>query len=164
MAKLRVDRKRLVDWASRAISIPSFTGSEQDMATLMAETFDEMGLHVQWQQVEHGRANVLGIRSGGGGGPSLMFNGHLDTSYSGQEPWLRGVRGFQPSPFAVSSGSRFRARAIGPPKAPRWRIITAAAKIPSSAATMNAPRQPTMPCSTSKAGGATADPSIPAKV
>jgi acetylornithine deacetylase len=69
------------------------------MATLMAETFDEMGLHVQWQQVEHGRANVLGIRGGSGGGPSLMFNGHMDTSYSGQEPWLRGVRGFQPSPF-----------------------------------------------------------------
>jgi acetylornithine deacetylase len=69
------------------------------MATLMAQTFDEMELHVQWQQVEHGRANVLGIRGGSGGGPSLMFNGHMDTSYSGQEPWLRAVRGFQPEPF-----------------------------------------------------------------
>jgi acetylornithine deacetylase len=28
-----------------------------------------------------------------------MFNGHLDTSYSGQEPWLRHVPGFQPSAF-----------------------------------------------------------------
>jgi acetylornithine deacetylase len=99
MAKLRIDRKRLVDWASRAIATPSFTGSEQEMATLVAQTFGEMGLHVQWQQVEHGRANVLGIRAGNGGGPSLMFNGHMDTSYSGQEPWLRGVRGFQPEPF-----------------------------------------------------------------
>jgi len=96
---VKIDRKRLVDWASRAISTPSFTGSEQDMATLMAETFHDMGLRVQWQQVEHGRANVLGIREGAGGGPSLMFNGHMDTSYSGKEPWLAHVPGFQPKPF-----------------------------------------------------------------
>jgi acetylornithine deacetylase/succinyl-diaminopimelate desuccinylase-like protein len=28
-----------------------------------------------------------------------MFNGHMDTSYSGREPWLQGVPGFQPEPF-----------------------------------------------------------------
>ena len=54
------------------------------------------GLHVQWQQVEDGRPNVLGTWEGAGGGPTLMFNGHMDTSYSGREPWLRGIRGFQP--------------------------------------------------------------------
>src|SRR5207245_11089963 len=54
---------------------------------------------VQWQQVEDGRANVLGTRAGSGGGKSLMFNGHMDTSYSGREPWLRSVPGFQPSAF-----------------------------------------------------------------
>ena len=58
-----------------------------------------MGLQVQWQQVEEGRANVLGTRAGAGGGPSLMFNGHMDTSYSGKEPWLAHVPGFQPSAF-----------------------------------------------------------------
>jgi acetylornithine deacetylase len=99
MADITVDRDRLVDWASQAIATPSFTGSEGPMAELMAATFDEMGLHVQWQQVEDGRANVLGIREGSGGAPSLMFNGHMDTSYSGREPWLRQVRGFQPDPF-----------------------------------------------------------------
>ncbi len=65
----------------------------------MRDTFEEMGLAVQWQQVEEGRANVLGTREGAGGGPSLMFNGHMDTSYSGREPWLRHVPGFQPDPF-----------------------------------------------------------------
>ncbi len=94
-----VDRDRLVDWASRAIATPSFTGSEQAMAELMRDTFEEMGIAVQWQQVEEGRANVLGIREGAGGGPSLMFNGHMDTSYSGREPWLRHVPGFQPQAF-----------------------------------------------------------------
>src|SRR3954447_16944407 len=99
MAEISVDRDRLVDWVSRAIATPSFTGSEGAMAELMSATFDEMGLHVQWQQVEDGRANVLGIREGSGGAPSLMFNGHMDTSYSGREPWLRHVRGFQPEAF-----------------------------------------------------------------
>jgi acetylornithine deacetylase len=96
---LEVDRDRLVDWASKAIAIPSFTGSEEAMAVFMADTFEELGLQVQWQQVEEGRANVLGTLAGAGGGPSLMFNGHVDTSYSGREPWLRQVPGFQPEPF-----------------------------------------------------------------
>jgi len=96
---VKVDRERLVEWASRAIATPSFTGDEQAMAEVVRETFEEMGLRVQWQQVEEGRANVLGIREGAGGGPSLMLNGHMDTSYSGREPWLRHVPGFQPAPF-----------------------------------------------------------------
>jgi acetylornithine deacetylase/succinyl-diaminopimelate desuccinylase-like protein len=96
---LHVNRDRLVEWASRAIATPSFTGSEQAMAELVRDTLAEMGLRVQWQQVEDGRANVLGILEGAGGGPSLMLNGHMDTSYSGREPWLAHVPGFQPSPF-----------------------------------------------------------------
>jgi acetylornithine deacetylase/succinyl-diaminopimelate desuccinylase-like protein len=94
-----IDEHRLVDWAKRAIGIPSFTGSEQAMAELMAQTFADMGLQVQWQEIEEGRANVLGTRPGAGGGPSLMFNGHMDTSYSGKEAWLAHVPGFQPSAF-----------------------------------------------------------------
>ena len=99
MTELAVDRDRLVAWASRAIETPSFTGSEQAMAEVVAQTLAEMGLQVQWQQVEVGRANVLGTRPGTGGGPSLMFNGHMDTSYSGREAWLAHVPGFQPSAF-----------------------------------------------------------------
>jgi len=99
VTEIHIDQDRLVDWASQAIGTPSFTGSEEAMAELVRETFIDMGLHVQWQQVEDGRANVLGVREGVGGGPSLMFNGHMDTSYSGKEPWLRHVPGFQPSAF-----------------------------------------------------------------
>jgi acetylornithine deacetylase len=42
---------------------------------------------------------VLGTWAGEGGGPTLMFNGHTDTSYSGREPWLQGIPGFQPQGF-----------------------------------------------------------------
>jgi acetylornithine deacetylase/succinyl-diaminopimelate desuccinylase-like protein len=91
-----IDRDRLVADAIALVSIPSFTGSEEAAARWYAEQCEELGLAVQWQQVEDGRANVLGTRPGTGGGPALMLNGHLDTSYSGREPRSRGVEGFQP--------------------------------------------------------------------
>ncbi len=96
---MKVDRDRLVDTASRLVGVPSFTGDEEAAARLMVELFESIGLQVQWQQVEEGRANALGTWPGAGGGKSLMFNGHLDTSYSGREPWLRDVPGFQPQAF-----------------------------------------------------------------
>jgi acetylornithine deacetylase len=94
-----IDERRLVDLALRLVSTPSFTGSEQGAAEVMRDELEGIGLSVQWQQVEDGRANVLGTWSGAGGGPTLMFNGHLDTSYSGREPWLQGIPGFQPEGF-----------------------------------------------------------------
>jgi acetylornithine deacetylase/succinyl-diaminopimelate desuccinylase-like protein len=94
-----IDERRLVDFAVRLVSTRSFTGSEEAAAGLMRDELAPLGLQVQWQQVEEGRANVLGTWSGEGGGPTLMFNGHLDTSYSGREPWLQGIPGFQPAAF-----------------------------------------------------------------
>jgi acetylornithine deacetylase len=94
-----IDRDRLVELALRLVSTPSFTGSEQAAAEVMRDELGAIGLQVQWQQVEEGRANVLGTWAGTGGGPTLMFNGHLDTSYSGREPWLAGIPGFQPEGF-----------------------------------------------------------------
>src|SRR6266568_8875720 len=96
---MNVDRDRLVETASSLVDVHSFTGDEEPMARRMVELFDELGLAVQWQQVEDGRANALGTWAGAGGGASLMLNGHTDTSYSGREPWLRSVPGFQPQAF-----------------------------------------------------------------
>ena len=96
---MTVDRDRLVETATRLVNVPSFTGDEEPAARLMVEFFEALDLQVQWQQVEEGRANALGTWAGVGGGSSLMFNGHLDTSYSGREPWLRSVPGFQPQAF-----------------------------------------------------------------
>jgi acetylornithine deacetylase/succinyl-diaminopimelate desuccinylase-like protein len=96
---MNIDRDRLVETASRMIGVHSFTGDEERMAELMVSLYDELGLQTQWQQVEDNRANALGTWRGAGGGKSLMFNGHMDTSYSGREPWLRDVPGFQPQAF-----------------------------------------------------------------
>jgi acetylornithine deacetylase/succinyl-diaminopimelate desuccinylase-like protein len=92
---IQIDRRGLVETASDLVNISSPTGEEHGMAEHLARVFHEMGLQVQWQEVEEGRPNVLATWRGAGGGKTLMFNGHMDTSYSGREPWLAG-RGFQP--------------------------------------------------------------------
>jgi acetylornithine deacetylase/succinyl-diaminopimelate desuccinylase-like protein len=94
-----IEDRRLVDLALRLVSTRSFTGSEEAAARVVAHELEELGLQVLWQQVEDGRANVLGTWPGEGGGPTLMLNGHLDTSYSGDEPWLREIPGFRPEGF-----------------------------------------------------------------
>jgi acetylornithine deacetylase/succinyl-diaminopimelate desuccinylase-like protein len=96
---IQIDRDRLVATASSLVDVHSFTGDEERMAHRMVELYEELGLQVQWQQVEENRANALGTWRGTGGGKTLMFNGHMDTSYSGREPWLRDVPGFQPQAF-----------------------------------------------------------------
>jgi acetylornithine deacetylase/succinyl-diaminopimelate desuccinylase-like protein len=91
----KVDRDSLVKTARDLVNIPSPTGHEHAAAEYMARTLVDMGLQVSWQEVEDGRPNVLARLVGTGGGKTLMFNGHLDTSYSGSEPWLHG-EGFRP--------------------------------------------------------------------
>jgi acetylornithine deacetylase/succinyl-diaminopimelate desuccinylase-like protein len=95
----RVDEARLVETARAFVDIPSPTGSELEMAQCMRDTLAAIGLEVSWLEVEDGRPNVVGRLEGTGGAPSLMFNGHMDTSYSGREPHLRDRRGFQPRSF-----------------------------------------------------------------
>jgi len=97
--EVRVDESRLTATACSFVDIPSPTGSEQAMAECMRETLEGIGMAVSWQEVEDGRPNVVGRLEGAGGGPSLMFNGHMDTSYSGREPHLRDHAGFQPRSF-----------------------------------------------------------------
>ena len=95
-----IDRDRLVDTASRMIGTWSFTGSgagdgrADGLSLRGGRAFAASGS--RWRT---GRANALGVLEGAGGGKSLMFNGHMDTSYSGREPWLRDVPGFQPEAF-----------------------------------------------------------------
>ncbi len=91
----QVNEDDIVAMSRDVINIPSPTGFESGMSGYMRRTFEGMGLAVSWQEVEEGRANVIGRWKGTGGGRSLMFNGHMDTSYSGEEPHLTG-RGYKP--------------------------------------------------------------------
>lgn len=93
-----IDGSRLTETACSLVGISSPTGSEAEMAARMREIFEGMGLQVAWQEVEEGRPNVVGTWEGAGGGRTLMLNGHMDTSYSGREPWLRDKVGFRAEP------------------------------------------------------------------
>ena len=78
------------------INIPSPTGEELQMAQYLQTALQGLGLSVTWQEVEDGRANVVGRWTGVGGGKNLMFNGHMDTSNTGREDFLTGI-GYKPN-------------------------------------------------------------------
>src|SRR5438128_2191530 len=77
------------------INIPSPTGHEGRMADYIRSVWESMGLQITWQEVEEGRANVIARWEGEGNGLSLMFNGHMDTSNTGDEEFLTGI-GYKP--------------------------------------------------------------------
>ena len=83
-----VDEEFLVKTTMELVDIPSPTGSEEEAARYMHAKYEEAGFEAHLQKVAEGRYNAVGISPGAGGGYSLMFNGHLDTSYSGEEPEL----------------------------------------------------------------------------
>jgi acetylornithine deacetylase len=91
-----VKEEEIVAMACDVINIPSPTGEELQMAQYMRSALDQIGLQVTWQEVEDGRANVVGRWLGGGGGKNLMFNGHMDTSNTGREDFLTGL-GYKPN-------------------------------------------------------------------
>jgi len=85
----------LVTMCCDLINIPSPTGMELSMAEYMRAAFQGLGLTITWQQVEDARANVIGRLEGEGNGKCLMFNGHMDTSNTGEEDFLTGI-GYKP--------------------------------------------------------------------
>ena len=63
-----VREEEIVAMASDVINIPSPTGEELHMAEYMQSALRQLGLSVTWQEVEEGRANVVGRWAGSGGG------------------------------------------------------------------------------------------------
>ncbi len=90
-----VKEEEIVAMCCDVINIPSPTGEELQMAQYMQNALRQLGLNVTWQEVEEGRANVVGRWTGSGGGKNLMFNGHMDTSNTGREEFLTGI-GYKP--------------------------------------------------------------------
>ena len=74
-------KKLLVD----LVDISSPTGEEAAMARYLHERFQSVGLKSFLQEADAERYNVVGMVEGDGTGLSLMFNGHLDTTFTGRE-------------------------------------------------------------------------------
>ena len=58
----------------------SQTPGERELAGFMANEMTALGLEAKLTPVEGERVNAVGLWRGTGGGNSLMFNGHVDTS------------------------------------------------------------------------------------
>ena len=59
LAQIREDE--IVAMSCDVVNIPSATGEELEMGRYMRKTLEEMSLAVSWQEVEEGRANVVGL-------------------------------------------------------------------------------------------------------
>jgi acetylornithine deacetylase/succinyl-diaminopimelate desuccinylase-like protein len=77
------------------VDIPSTTGKEIGVAHYLVERMRRSGLATDLPLVDQNRPNAVGHLRGRGDGLNLLFTGHMDTSYSGDEEHLAGD-GFKP--------------------------------------------------------------------
>jgi acetylornithine deacetylase/succinyl-diaminopimelate desuccinylase-like protein len=73
------------------VDIASPTGQEIGVAHYLVARMKKAGLATDLQMVDPGRPNAVGHLRGRGDGLNLLFTGHMDTSYSGDEEHLSGV-------------------------------------------------------------------------
>lgn len=96
-ALAHVDEEAIASLTMEMVDIPSPMGGEKALAEYLAGRFRAAGLQTWLQEVEPDRYNVFGKLSGTGGGPTLMYCGHLDTTYGGDEEGIRDLGpGYQP--------------------------------------------------------------------
>ncbi|HVD74853.1 MAG TPA: M20/M25/M40 family metallo-hydrolase, partial [Xanthobacteraceae bacterium] len=77
------------------VDIPSATGKEIGVAQYLVERMRKSGMETDLPLVDENRPNAVGHWRGRGDGFNLLFTGHMDTSYSGDEEHLAGD-GFKP--------------------------------------------------------------------
>ena len=99
----RINPDELAQLGVDLVNCPSPTGREAPVAEYMLDWFRRHGLRAIRQEVDPGRPNAVGILKGGGGGLSLMFNGHMDTSFTGTDEDLRIIATLEPDELLKGS-------------------------------------------------------------
>jgi acetylornithine deacetylase len=96
-ALAHLDEKSMAQLTKEMVDIPSPMGGERALAEYLADRFRAVGLRTWLQEVEADRFNVFGLLEGTGGGPTLLYAGHLDSTYGGDEEGIRDLGpGYQP--------------------------------------------------------------------
>ncbi|MEE8518559.1 MAG: M20/M25/M40 family metallo-hydrolase [Dehalococcoidia bacterium] len=80
-----IDPSELAQLACDLVDRRSPTGHEMELADFILDWYAGHGIKPLRQEVEPGRPNAVGVLKGTGGGLSLMFNGHMDTSFTGTD-------------------------------------------------------------------------------
>ena len=91
-----IDPRRVTDIAVALVDIPSPTGNEQPICEAIHSMFNDMGIESMLQEFEPGRYNTIGRINGRGDGATLLFNGHIDMSFTGDEAYLPNAPGYRP--------------------------------------------------------------------
>ena len=88
--------------------VPGGSG-EADVGRVVADWLATHGVETEYEEVEPGRANVVGRVAGSGGGRTLLLNAHLDTVGLGgpdseAQPWVDGDRLYGRGSYDMKSG------------------------------------------------------------
>ena len=91
-----VTAERCTELAVTLVDIPSLTGNERPIAECVFKVLNGMGIDSYLQEFEPERFNVIGNIKGKGNGATLLLNGHMDISFSGNEQYLPDAPGYKP--------------------------------------------------------------------
>jgi acetylornithine deacetylase len=91
-----VTSERCTELAVTLVDIPSLTGNERPIAECMLRLLTGMGIDAYLQEFEPERFNTIGNIKGRGNGATLLFNGHMDISFAGNEAYLPNAPGYRP--------------------------------------------------------------------
>jgi len=81
----QINEQEIVRFGMGLADIHSPTGLEAEAVRFWFEEFSKLGLRTKLQEISQNRFNALAELPGTGAGFSLMFNGHLDISYTKRE-------------------------------------------------------------------------------
>ena len=97
-AAQHLDMAELTSLTRAIIDIPSPMGYETNVAEYIHHRFLSAGMRSQLQEVEDGRCNVVGRIEGEGTGAHLLYVGHMDTTWGGDEEGIHTLGpGYQPT-------------------------------------------------------------------
>ena len=91
-----VTAERCTELAATLVDVPSLTGNERSIAECVLGILNGMGIDAYRQEFEPDRYNVIGNIKGRGNGATLLLNGHMDISFSGNEAYLPNAPGYKP--------------------------------------------------------------------
>ena len=90
ISPITVDEAALEAFLAKLVRAPSVNppGNEEPVAAIMIGKLDELGFETRIVHSAPGRPNVIARLAGSGGGPTLLFNGHMDVQPPGTR-WTR---------------------------------------------------------------------------
>ena len=94
-----IDGQELAELTRDLVDILSPTGSEKEIGEFILDWYRRNGLKPIRQEIDPNRVyqrGPSGVLQGTGGGVSLMINGHMDTSFTGQDDDLILCRELEP--------------------------------------------------------------------